>query len=100
VDEHGGSPAQGALVMGASFGLGALIPVIPYLVLSPPTAIWASLIGTGVALFVVGVLKARWTHRSALRSGLEILVIGAAAGVIGYFFGNVLPHLLGAPAVS
>jgi hypothetical protein len=46
------------------------------------------------------VAKSRWTRRGALRSGLEILVIGALAGVIGYFFGNVLPPLLGAPPVA
>ena len=48
----------------------------------------------------MGVVKARWTRRSAIRSGLEILAIGALAGIIGYFFGNILPPLLGAPPVG
>jgi vacuolar iron transporter family protein len=100
VEEHAGSPMQGALIMGGSFGLGALVPILPYLVLPTPQSIWASLLATGVVLFGVGVLKARWTRRNPLRSGLEILAIGAAAGVVGYFFGNVLPPLLGAPPVG
>ena len=45
-------------------------------------------------------MKSRWTHRSWLTSGLEILAIGAIAGVAGYFFGTVLPGLLGAPQVA
>ena len=100
VEEHAGSPMQGALIMGGSFGLGALVPILPYLVLPTPQSIWASLLATGVVLFGVGVLKARWTRRNPVRSGLEILAIGAAAGIVGYFFGNILPPLLGAPPVG
>ena len=100
VEEHAGSPLQGALVMGGSFGLGALVPILPYLVLDVNVAIWASLVATGTVLFTIGAVKARWTQRSSLRSGLEILVVGAAAGIVGYFFGNVLPPLLGAPPVG
>ena len=67
VEEGGGSPLQGALIMGAAFGLGAI--------------------------------KSRWTHRSWWSSGFEIMFLGAVAGIAGYFFGNILPLLLGAPAV-
>jgi vacuolar iron transporter family protein len=100
VEEHAGSPLQGAVVMGGAFGLGALIPVLPYLMFPVDTAVWVSILSAGAALFGIGVLKSRWTRRGALRSGLEILIIGAVAGVIGYFFGNVLPPLLGAPPVG
>ena len=100
VDEHAGSPLQGAAVMGGAFGLGALVPVLPYLLLPIGVAIWASVIFTGAVLFGIGVVKSRWTRRRALPSGLEILVVGALAGVVGYFFGNILPALLGAPPVG
>ena len=100
VEEHGGSPMQGALIMGTAFGLGSLVPILPYLIFPVEVAIWASVLAAGAVLFGIGVVKARWTRRGALRSGAEILVIGAAAGVIGYFFGNILPPLLGAPPVG
>jgi VIT1/CCC1 family predicted Fe2+/Mn2+ transporter len=100
VDEHAGSPLQGALVMGLAFGFGALVPILPYLLLPIQTATWVAVIATGAVLFGIGLAKSRWTRRNALRSGLEILLIGAAAGIIGYFFGNVLPPLLGAPPVA
>jgi hypothetical protein len=51
-------------------------------------------------LFGVGVVKSRWTHGGWLASGLEILVIGALAGVVGYFFGSFLPVLLGVPEAA
>jgi vacuolar iron transporter family protein len=95
--EHAeGTPFQGAVVMGASFGLGAAVPVLAYLVLPIGVATWAAVVATGGVLFGIGVLKSRWTRRAWLRSGVEILVLGAFAGVAGFFFGNLLPTLLGA----
>ncbi|HET6380867.1 MAG TPA: VIT1/CCC1 transporter family protein [candidate division Zixibacteria bacterium] len=99
--EHAeGSPLQGAMVMGAAFGLGALVPVLPYLLLPLEIATVASGVATAAVLFGIGVVKSRWTRRSWLISGLEILLLGAFAGVAGYFFGSLLPGLLGVPAVG
>jgi predicted membrane protein (TIGR00267 family) len=99
VDEAHGSPLQGALVMGAAFGLGAAVPVIPYLALPVTAGVYASVVATALTLFGIGVVKSRWTRRSPIRSGLEILALGAIAGVAGYFSGSILPPLLGAPPI-
>jgi vacuolar iron transporter family protein len=97
--EHAeGSPFQGALVMGTSFGLGAIVPVLAYLFLPIGVATWAAVVASASVLFGIGVLKSRWTRRAWLRSGVEILVLGAFAGIAGFFFGNLLPTLLGATA--
>jgi VIT1/CCC1 family predicted Fe2+/Mn2+ transporter len=100
VDPDEGSPMQGALVMGAAFGLGALPPLLPHLLLSGEAAVVASVAVTLAVLFAIGVVKSRWTHRSWITSGLEILAVGAIAGVIGYFFGSFLPVLLGVPEAA
>jgi VIT1/CCC1 family predicted Fe2+/Mn2+ transporter len=42
VEEGGGSPIQGALIMGAAFGLGALPPIIPHVFLRGDPAVIAS----------------------------------------------------------
>lgn len=97
VDPDEGSPLQGALVMAVAFGVGAAVPIIPYVLLDVGTGVWGSILATGAFLFGIGVVKSRWTHRGWLRSGGEILLLGAFAGVAGYFFGNLLPVLLGAP---
>src|SRR6266496_5685559 len=100
VEEAHGSPLQGAVVMGIAFGLGALAPILPYVLLPVGVAVYVSVIATAGVLFAIGVVKTRWTHASPLASGLEILLIGALAGVVGYFFGSILPTLLGTPAVG
>ena len=99
--EHSGhgSPLQGAVIMGIAFGVGAAVPLVPYLLLPlHGGATYTSMIATAAVLFGIGVVKSRWTRRSWIVSGSEILLLGAFAGVAGYFFGSVLPGLLGAPA--
>jgi vacuolar iron transporter family protein len=100
VEEGGGSPLQGALVMGAAFGLGAIPPILPHVFLDDAIAVPISVAATLVVLFGIGAVKSRWTHRSWWASGLEILMLGAIAGIAGYFFGSILPVLLGAPEAA
>ena len=95
-----GSPMQGALVMGGAFGLGAIPPILPHLLLTGGAAVIGSVVVTLAVLFGIGVVKSRWTHRSWLSSGAEILVLGAIAGVAGYFFGSILPGILGVPEAA
>jgi VIT1/CCC1 family predicted Fe2+/Mn2+ transporter len=100
VEPDEGSPLQGALVMGAAFGLGVIPPLLPHLFLSGTTAVIVSVVTTMAVLFGIGVVKSRWTHRSWLASGLEILALGAVAGIAGYLFGNLLPVLVGVPEAA
>jgi VIT1/CCC1 family predicted Fe2+/Mn2+ transporter len=97
VEEAQGSALQGAAVMGVAFGLGALAPILPYLLLPVSLAVYVSVLATAAVLFAIGVVKTRWTHGHPVASGVEILLIGAFAGVAGFFFGNILPTLLGVP---
>ena len=100
VEEGGGSPLQGALVMGAAFGLGTIPPVLPHVFLIGDVAVIVSVAATLAVLFAIGAVKSRWTHRSWFASGMEILLLGAVAGIAGYFFGSILPVLLGAPEAA
>jgi len=95
VVEEGPGALQGALVMGGSFGLASLVPILPYLFLPIASAPVATLLLCGVVVFGIGVVKTRWTKRSPVRSGLEVVALAAFAGIAGYLFGSVLPSLLG-----
>lgn len=94
-DETSGSPLRGAGFMGLSFALGAAVPILPFLFTEGLPALVVATIATGGVLFGIGVVKARWTRRFWLWSGLEVLALAAVAGVAGYLFGTVLPSLLG-----
>jgi len=73
VEEASGSPLQGAFVMGAAFALGAIAPILPYVLLPVGVALYASVIATGAVLFAIGFFKTRWTQGSPIWSGIEIL---------------------------
>jgi predicted membrane protein (TIGR00267 family) len=93
--DEGRGPLEGAIVMGVSFGAGATVPILPFLFLPVQTGIYASTIVTALVLFAIGAGKTRWTKRNPLLSGLEIVALAAVAALAGYFFGTLLPGLLG-----
>lgn len=98
VDDHG-SPLRGSLFMGVSYFVGALIPVLPYVLLAQNPALIVSLMATGLVLFAIGAGKALLAQRSPLSGGLEVLAIGAFSGGAGYLLGTIFPQLLGAPTI-
>jgi len=100
VDDAQGGVLRGALFMGAAFGLGAAVPILPFIVLPISSALPMALVLTGAVLFGIGVIKTRWTKRSPLRSGAEVLTLAAIAGIAGYLFGTILPQLLGVAGIS
>ena len=82
VAEEREHPLLKGILVGGSFMIGALAPILPYMTpLSNPQP-WSFLV-TAVALLGIGALKSRYTLKSALRSGLELVLIisfGALAG--------------------
>ena len=90
VDHHDlPSPWLAGVASFAAFSVGALLPLLPYL-LGAPTLV-ATLLITAVALTVGGMLVGRLTGRPLLHSGIRQLALGAAAVAITY----VLGHLIG-----
>jgi len=88
--ELGGSAYVAAATSFAMFALGAVVPVLPYLVTTGTSAIVASAVLSGVALFGVGALITVITGQPALRAGLRQLAIGIAAAAITYGIGRLL----------
>lgn len=89
------NPSLDAITMGISFVLGATVPMVPYIFMGTMPVIAVSIGGTVAALFVVGLIKARVTHKHPLRSGLEIMLLGTASGLLGYGIGVLFPRLFG-----
>jgi VIT1/CCC1 family predicted Fe2+/Mn2+ transporter/rubrerythrin len=88
-------PKKDAMVMGASYVVGGVLPILPYIVLGGMSAIPVSIGLTLVALAGIGIVKARTVQRPVLPSVLQVTVVGAASGILGYLLGEVLPRLFG-----
>jgi VIT1/CCC1 family predicted Fe2+/Mn2+ transporter len=90
------NPIKNALAMGSAYFGGAFVPILPFLLgLSGSIALYTSVILTGAALFAVGAIKGRLVTKSAMRSGMEILIIGAVGAIVGYAIGTLVPSLFG-----
>ncbi|HEX9194187.1 MAG TPA: VIT1/CCC1 transporter family protein, partial [Burkholderiales bacterium] len=88
--EELGSPWGAALSSFFSFAVGALVPLLPFLLARDERALIAAVTVTGVALFGVGAMISLFTGRSAVRDGLRMLAIGAGAGAVTYLVGKLL----------
>jgi vacuolar iron transporter family protein len=85
-----GSPWGVAIFSFLSFAAGALVPLLPFFAVGGERALLVSIACTALTLFGVGAAISLFTGRSALRDGLRMLAIGAAAGALTYAIGKLL----------
>ena len=85
-----GSPWGAATSSLVSFAVGAVVPLVPFLVTDGPKALVCAIVVTALALFGVGATISLFTGRSAGSSGFRMLLIGSAAGGITYGIGSLL----------
>jgi VIT1/CCC1 family predicted Fe2+/Mn2+ transporter len=83
------SPWQIAVAVGASFVVGAFVPVAPFLVGVPGAPVVAAVLSI-LALFVTGAARSRYSRKSWLRSGAQMVVVGLLGTAAGLLIGKVL----------
>jgi vacuolar iron transporter family protein len=87
----GGSAVEAALAAGISTGLGAIVPVIPFMITDGTAAIVAAAVVSLVAHFAVGAAKSLVTLRTWWSAGLEMTLAGVIVGGATYVVGLALP---------
>ncbi len=92
VDDKRERPWIQGLLVGGAFMVGALIPIVPFLTPVPLPQAWANGAAAATAM-LLGAVKARYTHKGAVRTGLELLGIVTVGTVAGVAIGFVL-HML------
>jgi VIT1/CCC1 family predicted Fe2+/Mn2+ transporter len=88
--ELGGSAWAAAGTSFLLFGVGAIFPVAPYFASAGMPAIIASLVASGVALFLIGAGTTLFTGRGVLPSGMRQLLVGFAAAGVTYGVGKLI----------
>jgi vacuolar iron transporter family protein len=89
-DELGGSAWTAGGTSFLLFSLGAIFPVAPYFALTGMPAIIASLMASGLALFLIGAGTTLFTGRGVLPSGVRQLLVGFAAAGVTYGVGKLI----------
>ena len=89
VDPHDlASPMLAAVSSFLSFAVGAVIPLLPYLL--GANSLLPGLVLTLVALFVCGAVVTQVTSRSWWYGGARQMLLGAAAAALTYLFGSLV----------
>ena len=82
------SPRLAAGSSFAMFALGAVVPLIPYLL--GYESLWAGLLCGGVGLLIAGAAAARFTAQPVWRAALRQLAFGAVAIAATYLVGTLI----------
>jgi VIT1/CCC1 family predicted Fe2+/Mn2+ transporter len=85
-----GSPWGAALSSFGAFSVGAILPLVPFLIPGLTWRVEAACLLTGLALFGVGASISLFSGRNALFGGVRMLVIGAAAGAATFGIGKLI----------
>ena len=82
------SPRVAAVSSLLTFSIGAVFPLLPFLLGYP--VLWAGLLSGAVGLLVAGVLSSRFTPRPWWYAGLRQLLFGAVAAGATYLIGAAI----------
>ena len=90
-DELGGSAWEAAITSFLLFAVGAIIPVIPYLLGAVGmTAVISSSILSAIGLFGIGSAITLFTGRSIVSSGTRQMIFGLVAAAITFLIGRLI----------
>ncbi|KPV42239.1 VIT1/CCC1 transporter family protein [Alicyclobacillus ferrooxydans] len=80
-----GRALSSSVTIGGSYIVGGLIPLLPYFFIHHPLrGLWASVILTGLALFIFGIIKSRLTRTRPFRGGVSMAAIGGCAAAVAF----------------
>ena len=85
-----GSPIKVAASSFGSFTIGALVPVLPYLLLSGAAALVTAIVAALVALVVVGGLVGWLSGRGPIKPALRQVLVGGGAAAVTYAVGSIV----------
>lgn len=83
------TPWKVGFVISVAFMAGALVPLIPFLLGIGRATPLAALLSFA-ALFVTGAARARYSQRSWLWSGIQMVIVGVIGALAGVLIGKVL----------
>lgn len=78
-----------SFVVGISSLVGSIFPLVAYFFLPIKSALIISIIISALALFLIGVYKAKVTIGKPTKSGIQMLLIGLGAALAGYLIGLI-----------
>ena len=83
-----GKTRMASFVMFISYFISGFIPLAPYLLLPPSAALFVSIGVSILALAILGIVSARMSKTSLLKSAIRMVSIGGLAILVGTLVGH------------
>lgn len=87
---HQDSLLIGALIMFFAYLGAGMIPILPVIIVGPPTSSYFGVTFALMGLFLVGYIRGKLTGEKPFRNAIELLVIGGTATFVGLVVGYFL----------
>ncbi len=88
------APLKDGLITGSATAVGAIIPIAPFLLLPPGSALWVSLMFSMTAHFGIGAARSLFTGRGLWASGRDMFIVGFGVAAVAYLIGELITKLL------
>ncbi len=90
------NPYRAGIIIAASFIMGSIPPLLPYIFISRPVSALKWAIPLSMAtLFGIGITKTRVAKGNIWKDGFLFLAMGSLAAALGYLLGTAFGDLLG-----
>ncbi len=87
---HQDSLLIGALIMFFAYLGAGMIPILPVIIVGPPSSSYFGVTFALMGLFLVGYIRGKLTGEKPFRNAIELLVIGGTATFVGLVVGYFL----------
>ena len=99
LEDADSSPLKSATVTFLSFCIFGFVPLLAYICggerISPSTKFYITIALTAITMFMLGIVKARFSHLNWILSGMQVLVIGACSAGSAYLIGWIGAVIIG-----
>lgn len=86
-------PLFASVVMFVSYVVAGMIPLGPFFFSASRQAVWSSIILTLISLFLLGVFNAKMFRVRVWKDGLQTLIMGGVAILVGVVVGQLANHI-------
>ncbi len=87
------NPIKNAIATFGAFIIAGMVPLLPYVFGIKENVFGYAILSTGLILFTVGSLRTKITGGNWIKSGVEMLLVGALAAGVAYFIGAMLANI-------
>jgi VIT1/CCC1 family predicted Fe2+/Mn2+ transporter len=84
------APLKDGVITGTATAIGAVIPILPFLMMDHWPAVLTSLAISMLAHFAIGAARSLFTGRSLWASGRDMFMVGFGVAAIGYLIGELI----------